>query len=222
MGRCSALHIVGNDLQVRVPEHLGDERVAGILQQKRPWIRSKVADLRQLPPQRAKELVSGESFPYLGRNYRLKVQEGQKVGVCLTGGYLRATVRPTETGDARETRIKQYLQNWYRSRALDRLQEKVARYAKKIGVTPAGVSIRNFKSRWGSCDKEGNIIFNWHIIKAPHAIVDYVVIHELSHLVCPSHSKSFWQAVQKLDPDYLDHKSYLRTNATDLLGLVKN
>jgi predicted metal-dependent hydrolase len=218
--RTAALHIVGNDLQVRVPEHLGDERVAAILQQKRPWIRSKVADLRQLPPQRARELVSGESFPYLGRNYRLKIQEGHRVGVCLTGGYLRATVRPSELEGARETRIKQYLQNWYRTRALERLEEKVARYAKEIGVTPAGVSVRNFKARWGSCDKKGQVVFNWNIIKAPHGVVDYVVVHELCHLIYPNHSKDFWQTVQKLDQDYLVHKSFLRTNASGFLGQV--
>jgi predicted metal-dependent hydrolase len=92
--RTAGLHIVGTDLQVRVPEDLGDERVAAILQQKRPWIRSKVAELNRVAPHRTKELVSGESFPYLGRNYRLKIQQGHQVGVCLSGGYLRATIRP--------------------------------------------------------------------------------------------------------------------------------
>jgi predicted metal-dependent hydrolase len=215
--RTAALHIVGNDLQLRVPEHLGDERVAAILQQKRPWIRSKVADLRQLPPQRTKELVSGESFPYLGRNYRLKVQEGHKVGVCLSAGYLRATVRPTETGEARDARIQQYLQNWYRSRALDRLQEKVTRYAKQIDVTPAGMGVRNFKSRWGSCDIKGHVVFNWNIIKAPHAIGDYVVIHELCHLIHSNHSRVFWELVGRHDPNYSDHKQWLKERGAELL-----
>jgi predicted metal-dependent hydrolase len=153
--RTAGLHIVGTDLQVRVPEDLGDERVAAILRQKRPWIRSKVAELKRVPPSRTKELVSGESFPYLGRNYRLKVQEGHQVGVCLSGGYLRATIRPTERDEHQTLRIQQYLQNWYRSRALERLQDKTHRYAQQIGVSPSGVSVRNFKSRWGSCDKKG-------------------------------------------------------------------
>ncbi len=96
--RTAALHIVGSDLQVRVPEHVADERVAAILRQKRPWILSKVAQLQALPPHRPKELVSGESFPYLGRHYRLKIQEGSRVGVCLSGGVLRATVRAKEQG----------------------------------------------------------------------------------------------------------------------------
>ncbi|QPN64480.1 M48 family metallopeptidase [Synechococcus sp. CBW1004] len=215
--RTAALHIVGSDLQVRIPEHLGDERVAAILKQKRPWIRGKVAELKRVPPHRPKELVSGESFLYLGRHYRLKVQEGHQVGVCLSGGYLRATIRPSEQGEQREARIQQYLQSWYRSRALERLQEKSNRYAKQIGVSPAAVSVKNFRSRWGSCDKRGQVVFNWNIIKAPHSIVDYVVIHELCHLIHPNHSKDFWQVVGRHDGAYLEHRQWLKERGGRLL-----
>lgn len=215
--RTAALHIVGSDLQVRVPEDLEDERVAAILQQKRPWIRTKVAELKRVPHHRSKELVSGESFPYLGRHYRLKIQEGHQVGVCLLGGYLKATIRPTDQGEQREARIQQYLQTWYRARALERLQEKTYRYAQQIGVSPAGVGVRNFKSRWGSCDKKGQVVFNWNIIKAPHAIADYVVVHELCHLIHPNHSKEFWQLVGRHDNNYLDHKRWLKENGGRLI-----
>jgi len=215
--RTAALHIIGSDLQVRVPEHVGDERVAAFLQRKRPWIRSKVAEIRLLPPHRNKELISGESFPYLGRHYRLKIQEGHQVGVCLSGGYLKATIRPTEQGEQRQARIQQYLQNWYRSRALEHLQEKANRYAQQIGVTPAGVSVRNFKSRWGSCDKKGQVVFNWNIIKAPHAIADYVVVHELCHLIHPNHSKEFWQLVGRHDHAYAEHRQWLKERGEALL-----
>jgi predicted metal-dependent hydrolase len=215
--RTAGLHIIGTDLQVRVPEHLEDQRVAEILKQKRPWIRSKVAELQRVPPHRSKELVSGEAFPYLGRNYRLKVQEGHQVGVCLSGGYLRATIRPTDQDETQELRIQQYLQNWYRSRALERLQEKTHRYAQQIGVSPAGISVRNFKSRWGSCDKKGEVVFNWNIIKAPHSIVDYVVIHELCHLIHPNHSKVFWELVGRHDASYPEHRQWLRKTGAGLL-----
>ena len=215
--RTAALHIIGSDLQVRVPEYVGDERVAAFLQKKRPWIRSKVAEIQLLPPHRTKELVSGESFAYLGRHYRLKVQEGHQVGLCLTGGYLKATIRPTETGDQREARIQQYLQNWYCSRALERLQEKTKRYAQLIGVAPTGMNVRNFKSRWGSCDKKGQVVFNWNIIKAPHSVVDYVVVHELCHLIHPNHSKEFWHVVGRFDSNYLEHRQWLKIKGAGLL-----
>ncbi len=215
--RTAALHIVGSDLQVRIPEHLGDERVAAILQQKRPWIRGKVAELQRVPPHRSKELVSGESFPYLGRHYRLKVQEGHPVGVCLAGGYLKATIRPGEHGEQRQARIQHYLQSWYRARALERLKEKTSRYAQQIGVSPAGVSVRAFRSRWGSCNQRGQVVFNWAIIKAPHSIVDYVVIHELCHLIHPNHSKAFGQLVGRHDAAFAAHRQWLKERGALLL-----
>jgi predicted metal-dependent hydrolase len=215
--RTAALHIVGSDLQVRIPEHLEDERVATILKQKRPWIRGKVAELKRVPPERPKELVSGESFPYLGRHYRLKVQDGHQVGVCLSGGYLRATIRPTEQGEQREARIQQYLQSWYRSRALERLREKTERYAQQIGVSPAGVSVRNFRSRWGSCDKRGQVLINWNIVKAPHSIVEYVVVHELCHLIHPNHSKDFWMLVGRYHEQFRASREWLKFRGRGLL-----
>ena len=215
--RTAALHIIGSDLQVRVPEYVGDERVAAFLQMKRPWIRRKVAEIQLLPPHRTKELVSGESFPYLGRHYRLKIQEGHQVGVSLSGGYLKATIRPNEQGEHRTLKIQQYLQNWYRNKAQERLKEKTDRYAKQIGVSPAAVSVRNFKSRWGSCDKKGQVVFNWNIIKAPHSVVDYVVVHELCHLIHPNHSKEFWQVVGRFDSNYLEHRQWLKVQGDHLL-----
>ena len=215
--RTAALHIIGSDLQVRVPEYVEDERVAAFLQKKRPWIRSKVAEIQLLPPHRTKELVSGESFAYLGRHYRLKVQEGHQVGVSLSGGYLKATIRPNEQGEHRTLKIQQYLHNWYRNKAQERLKEKTDRYAKQIGVSPAAVSVRNFKSRWGSCDKKGQVVFNWNIIKAPHSVVDYVVVHELCHLIHPNHSKEFWQVVGRFDSNYLEHRQWLKIKGVGLL-----
>jgi len=216
--RTAALHIIGNELHVLIPQRLGDEWVAGILQRKRPWIRAKVAEWEPVHPRRPRELVSGESFPYLGRNYRLKVLEGHQVGVRLSRGYLRATVRPGEQGAQLQQRIRQYLEKWYRSRALERLREKTDRYAQRIGVTPAGISVRNFKSRWGSCNRKGHLAFNWNIIKAPHAIANYVVIHELCHLVHPNHSKDFWRLVGRHDDAYGEHRQWLKERAGFLLG----
>jgi len=218
--RTAALHIVGSDLQVRVPQHLEDRRVAGILQQKRSWICSKVAQLQCTPPHHPKELVSGEALPYLGRNYRLKVQEGQNVGVCFSRGYIRATVRPTEQGEQRERRIRQYLNKWYCSRALERLSRKATRYGRHIGVSPTAISVRNFKARWGSCNSRGQVVFNWHIIKAPHPVVDYVVVHELCHLIHPNHSKAFWKLVSRHDGAYGEHRQWLRRWGASLLETV--
>jgi predicted metal-dependent hydrolase len=137
--------------------------------------------------------------------------------VSLVGGYLRATVRANEQGEKREARIKQYLQEWYRPRALEHLSTKARRYSEQIGVSPAGISVRDFTARWGSCHKNGSLVFNWNIIKAPHSIVDYVVIHELCHLLYPNHSKDFWRLVRRYDELHGDHREWLKTRGLLLL-----
>ena len=215
--RTAALHIVGNELQVRVPNQVRDESIIEILQKKRPWIRRKVVQLKEVPVSQPKEFVSGEAFPFLGQNFRLKVQEGHRVGVQLSEGYLLATVRPFEVGEQRKQRIQQYLKSWYRSRAEERLQEKVERYSKQIGVSPKGLRVREFKSKWGSCDSRGTIAFNLNLIKAPHPIVDYVVIHELCHMIQPNHSKNFWKEVEKYDASYKEHRAWLKQRAGELI-----
>jgi len=158
-----------------------------------------------------------ETMRDLGRHYRVKGLKNQQVGICLSGGSLKAVVRPTDQGEQREKRIQRYLQYWYRSRALDKLQKKTQRYSRKIGVTPTGVSDRNFKPRWGSCDKKGQVIFNWNIIKAPHAIADYAVIDELCHLIHPKHSKDFWQLARTHDSSHIEHKEWLKKKGAELL-----
>lgn len=100
---------------------------------------------------------------------------------------------------------------------LERLQEKTDRFARQMGVTPAGISVRAFRCRWGSCNSQGQVVFNWHIIKAPHPVVDYVVIHELAHLVHPNHSRAFWLLVERHCPAFSLHRTWLKEQALRLL-----
>ena len=98
-----------------------------------------------------------------------------------------------------------------------RLTDKTDRYAKGIWVAPSGISVRKFKSRWGSCDSRGQLLFNWNIIKAPHAVADYVVVHELCHLVHPIHSKDFWAFIERFDPAFRQHRDRLMRKGRGLL-----
>jgi len=79
------------------------------------------------------------------------------------------------------------------------------------------MKVRNYKTRWGSCDNKGRLTFNFHLIKAPHIIVDYVVIHELCHMIQPNHSKFFWNEVAKFDPSFKSHKKWLKSNGNLLI-----
>ena len=164
-----------------------------------------------------RDSVSGESFSLFGKNLKLKVLEGGRVGTKLDGDYLSTNVRASEIGDVRKFRIKTYIEKWYIQEAYKRLEDKVIKYSEIIRVSPREIKVKNYKSRWGSCDKKGRLTFNWHLIKAPHSIVDYVVIHELCHMVQSNHSPKFWHEVEKYDPSYKDHKKWLKENGTLLI-----
>ena len=215
--KTSVLYIVGDELQIRVPNRVRDRKIVEILETKERWIRNKVIQLQNQRITNKREFISGESFSLFGRNLYLKVLEGGKVGTQLIDDYLITTVRTSEIGDLRKSRIKTYLEKWYIHEAYQKLEEKVMRYSKIIRVSPREIKVRNYKTRWGSCDNKGRLTFNFHLIKAPHEIVDYVVIHELCHMIQPNHSKFFWNEVARFDPSFRNHKKWLKLNGADLM-----
>ena len=215
--KTSALHIVGNQLQIRVPNRVRDRKIVEILKEKERWIRNKATQLQNQPITKKREFISGEYFSLFGRNLKLEVLEGGKTGTNLIDDCLITTVRFSEKGDLRKFRIKTYIEKWYIQEAYKRLKEKVIKYSEIIRVSPREIKVRNYKTRWGSCDSEGRLTFNFHLIKAPHAIVDYVVIHELCYIIQPNHSKFFWNEVAKFDPSFKSNKKWLKGNGNLLI-----
>ncbi len=215
--KTSVLQIIDNQLQIRVPNRVRDRKIVEILEKKQRWIRNKAIELQNQPITKKRKYISGEYFPLFGRNLMLKVLEGRKVGTQLIEDYLLTTVRSSEIGDLRQSRIKTYIEKWYVKEAYKRLEEKVIKYSEIIRVSPREMKVSNYKTRWGSCDNKGRLTFNFHLIKAPHTIVDYVVIHELCHLIQPNHSKFFWNEVAKFDPSFKIHKKWLKYNGNLLI-----
>ncbi|MFT6909381.1 MAG: putative metal-dependent hydrolase [Oleiphilaceae bacterium] len=200
-------------VSILVPDDLSDSRVDEILTKKTQWIRGKMYLHGQALSVQPKEYVSGESFSYLGRNYRLKVLKGSEQPMKLLNGRLQVTL---PTGSNSPQSVREALIDWYSSHAEAKIQEKAARYTSVIGVKPTSVGIRDFKSRWGSCHLSGDILYNWKIVIAPNRIVDYVVVHELCHLKQHDHSDKFWKLVSQVIPDYAECKEWLRVNGRAL------
>ena len=198
---------------VVVPKQLEKQRIIKLLNEKKSWINDKVALHQQVSPASSKEFVSGESFPYLGRNYRLKLHQGEYSPVKLVKGYLELTVQTSKNDSVF---IRHLMLVWYKRNAEQKLKQKCKRFATKLGVFPRSISVRDYKSRWGSCSAEGDISFNWKIIMAPNKIVDYVVAHELCHLIQHDHSPLFWKQVEREVPDYAECKAWLKNNGQKL------
>jgi len=212
--KTATVKVDAGKVSVVVPSAISATKIEAILKQKDRWIREKLLLQAAHQPLKPKEYVSGESFTYLGRNYRLKVVTGSKMPVKLKAGRLVVRV-PKSTKDT-DQYINDTLSHWYREHALTKLLDKVQRYSKILRVQPETIRIRTFKGRWGSCSSKGNLVFNWKIIIAPTRIVDYVVIHELCHLIHHNHGPKFWKSVARACPDYLERKEWLRVHGRTL------
>ena len=212
--RSASIYLDGERIKVRVPKSLSDSRVRDLIEKKSPWIKRKLKEAELAAPPKHKEFVSGETFSYLGRNYRLKVLSGDTSSLKLRGGYLEAST--SGSSKTREEEVKSLLLGWYRKHAQERLEEKTHRYAKILQVEPNCVSVKDYKSRWGSCSTTGDISYNWRIVMAPHRIVDYVVVHELCHLLEHNHSAIYWRHVERIIPDFQECREWLKRNSERL------
>jgi predicted metal-dependent hydrolase len=137
----------------------------------------------------------------------------------MKNGFLEVGIPKSGSIEKHQSAIKELLVAWYQSHAEERFLTKANRFMKQLGVSPAKVSVRDFKSRWGSCSVRGEVTFNWRVIMAPNRVMDYVVVHELSHLVAHDHSEKFWTTIRKIIPDYATDKEWLRTNGKSLFSI---
>jgi predicted metal-dependent hydrolase len=103
-------------------------------------------------------------------------------------------------------------------RAVEEIPKRVAHYAALMGVTYGRITIRNQKTRWGSCSSKGNLNFNCLLMLAPEQVMDYVVVHELSHRIYMNHSAAFWKTVEAYMPEYAQWRKWLKDNGTSLMA----
>ena len=202
---------------VTAPDAVSIERLDHVVHGKARWIVERLRDREVLERPRAREFVSGETFRYFGRSYRLKVVAASREGVALRGGWLTVAISPAFAAAARARRIRQVLAGWYRQHAGERLPDLVERWAKRLHVQPASVFVREAPKRWGSCDVRGNLRLNWRVVQASARLVEYVVAHELMHLRHQRHTSAFWAALGRAMPDYEERRADLRQIGASLL-----
>lgn len=154
--------------------------------------------------------MSGETFRYLGRQHRLRVEWGNEVGVRLLEGRLVVTTTQPASAVAGPGAVRTALVDWYRACARRRLRVLAERLAPAVGVPVPRLLVRDQYRRWGSCDAMGTLRLNWRIIQAPMRLVEYVVAHELVHLRHPDHTTPFWAALGRVMPDYERRRDELR------------
>lgn len=191
---------------VKAPEFTSVEKVREKVKIRAPWILNQQSYFLSFHPRITKrKYISGETHFYLGRQYLLKVQEENFNEVKYLGGSIE--VKAKNKKDAGKL-----LNSWYRNRAhikFPEIADPLIEKFKKYGVEPKGVFLQEMATRWGSCTPKGKIILNPELIKAPKPCIEYVITHELCHLIERNHTKAFFELQSKEMPDWKKWKDKL-------------
>lgn len=212
--KSASIQLKDGQVRVRAPRSLSDKRINDLIKKRAPWIKEKLEEYSNRPQAITKKYEDGEIFSYLDRNYELKIVEGDEEAVKLKNGCFVVSICKEDFGE--NIKAQNLLLDWYRDHAFKYLQERTDKFANIIGVSPFSISIKNYKSRWGSCSINGAIDYNWKIIQAPKKVIDYVVVHELCHLIEHNHSPKYWSYVEKFMPNWKESRDWLKENS-DLL-----
>lgn len=199
---------ISPDGGLRVTSSAGvqEKAVRELLQKREPWIRRHLERMEEVRTIRDRILRYGDAVLFRGKNYVLEKDCSSEPGsVRIRGERLLVSV-----GEPGSRNLKDPLYVWYRRQAEDEISARVRAWQSRFPAKAGKVSIRNQKSRWGSCSARGNLSFNWRLILAPPEILDYVVVHEMAHLLRMNHSVQFWSEVEALIPDYMARRRWLR------------
>lgn len=212
-----AISVGFDGVRVLAPVDMIDQDVTAYVRKKAHWVIKKLADYRELASEtQPKEFVSGESFHYLGRPYRLRVVEDPNAvvtRVSARGQTLVAPVLPHQHYLIRRASIRSGLRQWYVEKAKRRFPERLSAVSSTLGIDTPRMLVVEQSKRWGSCDKNGKIRLNWRLVMAPASLIDYVIAHEACHILYPDHSHRFWRSLETIMPDYES-----RINRLDKIG----
>lgn len=205
--RTFALEIAADaSLIVRVPKRASLSLIQKIVSEKSSWIIKKQELIRQRHERTVqKRFVTGERFLCLGEWHKLNIVDNVIFPLTFDNDFYLSS--------ACVEQAKELFTIWYKERAIEIITDRVEHYAFLLGLKYNKVKISNAQKRWGSCSVKGNLNFSWRLIMAPLEVIDYLVVHELFHLVELNHSSKFWSKVESVLPNYRQARQWLKDNS---------
>jgi predicted metal-dependent hydrolase len=185
-----------------VPRRTSRDEAVAFARSKAEWLNDRLASLPAPVP-----FADGTELPLLGRPHRIRHAPGSH-GVRLGRGEIVVA--------GEDSHLPRRVADFLRREARRECGERARRFARRLGLNIARVSIRDPKSRWGSCSHKGHLSFSWRLILAPEWVLDYVIAHEVAHLVEMNHGPRFWRLVEKLYPESVRPRDWLRRHGTRL------
>jgi predicted metal-dependent hydrolase len=196
---------------VVAPVGIKDDEILKMVKTKARWIIKKLCEIKESGmKKRDKDYADGEIFMYLGRDLRLTVQSDENVKQPLVELVECCLLVRTVTEDP--DKLRKPIEDWYRKRSLEIVSERVGNYQKHFEQRPIDIRSKRQKSRWGSCSNAHRLNFNLRCVMAPLEVIDYIVVHEMCHMVHFNHSKEFWGLVETILPDFKERRAWLKKN----------
>lgn len=197
-------------VSARVPQELTEQELEKVVKAKSYHIYKHRAEWELLNARQIKrEYVSGQSFLYLGRNYRLKLVDENVKGLVFKNNRFYLSHNTSENGE-------EYFKQFYKKKLEQKLPPIIKQYATSLGVQPNKVGVMELQHRWASCSEKGNINFHWKCAMAPIDVLHYIVAHELAHLIHMNHTPAFWNEVDKVIPSYQKKQEWLKYNGSGM------
>ena len=183
-----------------LPKRTPTREAVAFLQSKESWLRKHLQDVRPMAP-----IALGQTVPF--RGVRVPI---------ITGANKRATIQTDAIAVTAGKPAGPQVRALFRTHAREALAAASDRYAAQLGRDYTRLTLRDTRSRWGSCTSDGALMYSWRLIMAPPAVLDYVAAHEVAHLVEMNHQPAFWRVVAGLCPDYATHRQWLRDHGGTL------
>jgi len=189
-------------LIVRAPVETSIGTIERCIARKRTWINEKLSLVKSISEKHSVvEIYDGVSVPYLGEDYIISILNVSEI-------YIDGKIIQIPAAHAN----RQFLLSWLQRQAELLIFERVNFYAKQISAQYKDLRITDARARWGSCGRTGSLNFSWRLIMCPRSVIDYVVVHELSHLQYKGHTAAFWLRVSTILPNYKEQQEWLLQN----------
>lgn len=189
-------------LIVRAPRRCADERIFAFIEEKEGWILRKKSKMAGAGIELPGENLQGYSLPLLGERYEITLTGQDRISI---DGRAKRLFLPAKNAKAR-------LVQWCKVNAGRILTQTSDTYAAKMGVSYRKISITSARSRWGCCTGDNCLRYSYRLLFTPKAVIEYVVVHELSHILQKNHSAAFWREVEKFVPDWKQKRKWLKTH----------
>lgn len=215
--RSISIEIRKAQVVVRAPMGAPQSLLMSFLQQKSAWVRAKIAEQQYtlaIQPE-PRSYVHGSQIPFMDETLTVVLGRGPRAAIARIDQQLHLILSPRSRASD-DTQIRQLLSRWFQQQALSILTRKTTELTRAMGSVCTQVSIKATRSKWGHCTSRGAIQYNWQILLAPEAIVDYLVAHEVSHLRHHNHSADFWALVASVCPTFKADRAWLKAEGAHL------